>query len=107
MRILQLMGRPYGSLNAGITVQRVMKLHEGRPHVLDLMLNREVRLVINTPSGQRERGDDRRIRSAAVAQRIPCITTLAAASATIQGLESWLKKPLAVKPLQEYHAQLR
>ena len=93
--------------NAGIPVQRVMKLHEGRPHVLDLMLNREVRLVINTPSGQRERGDDRRIRSAAVAQRIPCITTLAAASATIQGLESWLKKPLSVKPLQEYHAQLR
>jgi carbamoyl-phosphate synthase large subunit len=93
--------------NAGIPVQRVMKIHEGRPHVLDLVVNREVRLIINTPSGRRERGDDRRIRSAAVNHRIPCITTLSAASATIQGMEAWLKKPLSVTPLQEYHAQLR
>ncbi|MFN7671904.1 MAG: carbamoyl-phosphate synthase large subunit [Planctomycetota bacterium] len=88
---------------AGIPVQRVMKIHEGRPHVLDLVVNREVRLIINTPSGRRERGDDRLIRSAAVNHRIPCITTLSAASATIQGMESWLKKPLSVTPLQEYH----
>ncbi|MFO0392373.1 MAG: carbamoyl-phosphate synthase large subunit [Planctomycetota bacterium] len=88
---------------AGIPVQRVLKIHEGRPHVLDLVVNREVRLIINTPSGRRERGDDRLIRSAAVNHRIPCITTLSAASATIQGMESWLKKPLSVTPLQEYH----
>ncbi len=92
--------------NAGIPVQRVLKIHEGRPHVLDLLLNREVRLVINTPSGRRERSDDQQIRSAAVSHRIPCITTLAAAAATIQGLEAWSKKPLEVMPLQEYHAQL-
>jgi carbamoyl-phosphate synthase large subunit len=91
---------------AGIPVQRVMKIHEGRPHVLDLVVNREVRLIINTPSGRRERGDDRLIRSAAVNHRIPCITTLSAASATIQGMESWLKKPLSVTPLQQYHGQL-
>jgi carbamoyl-phosphate synthase large subunit len=91
---------------AGIPVQRVLKVHEGRPHVLDLVLNREVRLIINTPSGRRERSDDRLIRSAAVSHRIPCITTLAAASATIQGMEAWLKKPLEVTPLQDYHAQL-
>jgi carbamoyl-phosphate synthase large subunit len=92
--------------NAGIPVQRVLKVHEGRPHVLDLVLNREVRLIINTPSGRRERSDDRLIRSAAVGHRIPCITTLAAAAATIQGMEAWLKQPLEVTPLQEYHAQL-
>jgi carbamoyl-phosphate synthase large subunit len=92
--------------NAGIPVQRVMKIHEGRPHVLDLVMNREVRLIVNTPSGRRERSDDRLIRSAAVSHRIPCITTIAAASATIQGLEAWLKKPLEVTPLQDYHAQL-
>jgi carbamoyl-phosphate synthase large subunit len=92
--------------NAGIPVQRVFKIHEGRPHVLDLVVNREVRLIINTPSGRRERSDDRQIRSAAVSHRIPCITTLAAASATIQGLEAWLKKPLQVTALQDYHAQL-
>ncbi len=92
--------------NAGIPVQRVFKIHEGRPHVLDMVVNREVRLIVNTPSGRRERSDDKQIRSAAVSHRIPCITTLAAASATIQGLESWLKKPLAVRPLQEYHGEL-
>ena len=63
-------------------------------------------LIINTPSGRRERGDDRLIRSAAVSHRIPCITTLAAAAATIQGLEAWLKKPLEVFALQDYHGAL-
>jgi carbamoyl-phosphate synthase large subunit len=92
--------------NAGVPVQRVLKVHEGRPHVLDLVLNREVRLIINTPSGRRERSDDRLIRSAAVSHRIPCITTLSAASATIQGMEAWLRQPLTVTPLQAYHAQL-
>lgn len=74
--------------------------------MLDLVLNREVRLIINAPSGRRERSDDRLIRSAAATHRIPCITTLAATAATIQGLEARLKKPLAVTPLQDYHAQL-
>jgi carbamoyl-phosphate synthase large subunit len=92
--------------NAGLPVERVQKIHEGRPHVLDLVLNREVQLIINTPSGKRERGDDRRIRSAAVSHKIPCITTMAAAAATIQGLEWVAKKPLDARPLQEYHSQL-
>ena len=92
--------------NAGVPVQRVFKIHEGRPHVLDLIVNQEVRLIINTPSGRRERSDDRLIRSSAVSRKIPCITTLSAASATIQGLENWLKKPLAVTTLQEYHSRL-
>jgi carbamoyl-phosphate synthase large subunit len=92
--------------NSGVPVQRVLKIHEGRPHVLDLLVNHEVRLIINTPSGRRERSDDRLIRSSAVSHKIPCITTLAAAAATIQGLEWWLQKPLAVRPLQDYHAEL-
>jgi carbamoyl-phosphate synthase large subunit len=92
--------------NSGVPVQRVFKVHEGRPHVLDLLLNREVRLIINTPTGRKERSDDRLIRSSAVTHKIPCITTLAAASATIQALEWWLKKPLLVRALQEYHAAL-
>lgn len=89
--------------NAGINVQKVFKIHEGRPHVLDLIVNRECRLIINTPSGRRERSDDRLIRSSAASHRIPCITTLAAASATIQGLENWMKQPLQVTPVQEHH----
>ena len=88
--------------------KRVKKIHEGRPHVLDLIKSiSEVRLIINTPSGRRERSDDRLIRSAAASHRIPCITTLAAASATIQGMENWMKQPLAVAPLQEHPQRLR
>ena len=89
--------------NAGITVERVFKIHEGRPHVLDLIVNRECRLIINTPSSRRERSDDRLIRSSAASHCIPCITTLAAASATIQGLEMWMKQPLQVTPVQDHH----
>ena len=92
--------------NAGVPTTRVFKVHEGRPHVVDLLVNHEVRLIINTPSGRKERSDDRLIRSSAVNHKIPCITTLAAAAATIQGLESWLKKPLGVQALQDYHATL-
>ena len=90
--------------NAGINVTKVFKIHEGRPHVLDLIVNRECRLIINTPSGRRERSDDRLIRSSAASHRIPCITTLAAASATIQGMEMWMKQPLEVTALQDHHA---
>ena len=104
--ILATSGTARALTNSGVPVQRVLKIHEGRPHVLDLLLNGEVRLIINTPSGRRERSDDRLIRSSAVAHRIPCITTLAATAATIQGLEWLLKKPLAVRPLQEYHSQI-
>ena len=90
--------------NSGLPVQRVQKVHEGRPHVVDLLMNQEIQLIINTPSGRRERSDDRMIRSSAVSRKIPCITTMAAAAATIQGLEWWLKKPLDVQALQDYHA---
>ncbi|GAB4136528.1 MAG: carbamoyl-phosphate synthase large subunit [Planctomycetota bacterium] len=92
--------------NAGIPAQRVLKVHEGRPHVLDLLANREVRLIINTPSGRKERSDDRLIRTSAASHKIPCITTMAAAAATIQGLERWLGKSLEVAALQDYHAAL-
>jgi len=84
----------------------VFKIHEGRPHVLDLIKNREVRLIINTPSGRLERSDDRLIRSSAVTYRVPCITTLAGAAATIQGLE-WIRNvSLDVAPLQFFHGEL-
>ena len=92
--------------NAGIPVERVFKIHEGRPHVVDLIKNRQVKLILNTPSGRLERSDDKQIRSTAVQFKVPCITTLAAMSATVQALE-WLKtQPLEVRPLQEYQAAL-
>jgi carbamoyl-phosphate synthase large subunit len=92
--------------NNGIPVETVHKIHEGRPHVLDLIKNKQVQLIINTPSGRMERSDDRQIRSESVSYKIPCITTLAAAAATIQGLE-WIKnRPLNVVPIQDHQASL-
>ena len=92
--------------NSGIPVSVVHKIHEGRPHILDLITNRQVQLIINTPSGKMERSDDRQIRSSAVSFKIPCITTLAAASATLQGLE-WMKdRPFDVTPIQDYQTTL-
>ena len=74
--------------------------------MLDLIKNQQVKLIINTPSGRMERSDDQQIRSSAVSFKIPCITTLAAASATIQALE-WIKnRPLEVMPIQDHQAGL-
>ena len=102
-RLVATSGTARALQNAGIPVEKVFKIHEGRPHVLDLIKNREVRLIVNTPSGRAERSDDRLIRSTAVTLKLPCITTLAAASATIQAIE-WIRtRPLEVRPLQEYH----
>ncbi len=91
--------------NSGVEVERVFKIHEGRPHILDLIKNQEVKLIINTPSGGQGRDDDRQIRSSAVSYKIPCITTLAASSATLQGLEWVRRRPLEVRPLQDYHSE--
>ena len=103
LEILATSGTAKALNNSAIPATRVFKVHEGRPHVVDLIKNREVTLIVNTPSGRMERSDDRLIRSSAVTYKIPCITTLAATSATIQGME-WIKRrPLDVRPLQSYH----
>lgn len=70
--------------NAGIKVEDVAKLQEGRPNLLDFMKNKEIALVINTPSGKGSRTDEGRIRAGAVANGVTCITTLAAAQAAVE-----------------------
>jgi carbamoyl-phosphate synthase large subunit len=92
--------------NSGVPVKRVFKVHEGRPHVVDMIKNQQVALVINTPSGRMERSDDVVIRSTSVAYKIPCITTMAAAAATIQALEWIHRRPLQIRSLQEYHQEI-
>jgi carbamoyl-phosphate synthase large subunit len=101
-RLIGTAGTARALRNNGVPCERVLKLHEGRPHVLDLIKNREVRLIVNTPSGKVERSDDRVIRSTAVTLKVPCITTLAAASATVQALERLQQKALDVCALQDY-----
>ncbi|MDQ6914061.1 MAG: ATP-grasp domain-containing protein, partial [Verrucomicrobiota bacterium] len=88
---------------AGIPVHRVFKLREGRPHVLDRIKNGDVQLIINTPSGKIPREDEIKMRSGARTLKIPIITTMRAAQASVRGIASLQKSSLQVKTLQEYH----
>jgi carbamoyl-phosphate synthase large subunit len=91
----------------GIPCERVNKVGEGRPHIVDLIKNREIALVLNTPYGKKERKDDSAIRAAAVHAHVPCITTLAGIQAIVSALTSLHKSPLVVRSLQSYHERLR
>jgi len=88
---------------AGIEVQRVNKVHEGRPHVVDMIKNREVDMVLNTPYGKQQRVDDSSIRAAAVSSGIPCITTLAGISAVVSALTAVHRADYEVRSIQELH----
>jgi len=88
---------------AGLKVQRVMKLLEGRPNVIDLLKNKEIQLVINTPSGAAPRADEIRIRTTAVYTGTPIMTTLSGAKAAVLGIAALKKSGYGVKTLQEYH----
>jgi carbamoyl-phosphate synthase large subunit len=88
---------------AGLQVQRVMKLLEGRPNVIDLMKNKEIQLVINTPSGAVPREDEIKIRTTAIYTGTPIITTLSGAKAAVLGIAALKQSGYSVKTLQEYH----
>ena len=88
----------------GLNVDLILKLHEGRPHVLDAIKNHEIQLIVNTPSGEEARTDARLIRRTALAYKIPIITTIAGARATAAAIRSLQSQPLDVKPIQEYIA---
>ncbi len=89
---------------AGVTACRVLKVHEGRPNVVDMLKNRKIQLVINTPLGRRGKSDSAAIRREALLRQVPTITTIPGAAAAVTGLESLARGGLAVKSLQEYHA---
>ena len=92
----------------GIEVGVIAKIGEGRPDVLDVIKNREVKLVINTPSGRRDsRADDSRIRQAAIKYKLPYLTTLAAVRAAAEGIAAAFAGKGGVKSLQEYHATIQ
>jgi carbamoyl-phosphate synthase large subunit len=88
----------------GIPATRIYKVHEGRPHALDLILNGEVQLLINTPEGKHAQRDDYTIRQAAIAHRVPYTTTLSAASAACDALLATRTRDATVRSLQEWHA---
>jgi carbamoyl-phosphate synthase large subunit len=89
--------------SAGLEITKVFKIGEGRPNVLDLVKNGQIQFIINTPSGKTPRQDEVKIRTAALAQRIPIMTTVRAASASAKGIRSLQKGGMTVQSLQEYH----
>jgi len=85
---------------------RIKKLCEGRPNIADAIKNGELRLVINTPLGKESKEDDSYIRMTAIQQKVPYVTSLAAAQASVAGIEAMKKGKIGPKALQEYHAEL-
>jgi carbamoyl-phosphate synthase large subunit len=90
----------------GLDVEEVFKVGEGRPHVVDKMINGEVHWIINTPLGVQSKFDEMAIRRGALERGLPTITTLAAAKAAVQGIQSMKAAPPTVVSLQEYHKEL-
>ena len=88
---------------AGVPAKKLYKLAEGRPNVLDMIKNDEIAFIINTPSGRVPRQDEVRIRSASITHRIPIMTTLRGASASISAIRSVQKSGVNVTALQDYH----
>jgi carbamoyl-phosphate synthase large subunit len=91
----------------GIQTEHILKMHEGRPNIVDAIKNNEIQLIINTPAGKLSKHDDSYIRKAAIAYKLPYITTTAAAAAAVKGIAERLKKTAPVRSLQNYHANIK
>jgi carbamoyl-phosphate synthase large subunit len=90
----------------GTPVTRVLKVNEGRPHGVDLIVNGDVHLLVNTPLGKHAQQDDERLRKAALANRVPYTTTLSAANAACDAIAARRERDPGVRPLQAWHARL-
>jgi carbamoyl-phosphate synthase large subunit len=92
---------------AGLIIERVFKVKEGRPNIVDLIKGDRIQLVINTPRGQDTFFDEMAIRRATVVARIPTITTIAAAQAAVEGIAAMQRRQTTVYALQQLHAETR
>ena len=90
----------------GLDVEVIFKINEGRPHVGDKLLNREIDLIVNTPLGRESFFDDITVRRIAMMLSVPCVTTLTGAAATVSAIQALRNAELAVRPLQDYHASM-
>ena len=91
----------------GTKAERIKKLHEGRPNIVDALANGKIHLLINTPSGKESIYDDSYIRKAAIKHKVPYVTTPAAAVAAALGIEAARNRTCRVESLQEYHRGIR
>ena len=87
----------------GLEVEVINKVAEGRPHIVDLIKNREIDFVINTVSGAQAQKDSFSIRESALQYKIPFTTTISGATAAVNAIEMFKKKKMNIKPIQEYH----
>jgi len=85
----------------GVKVDEVKKIQQGHPNLLDYMLDGNLQLVMNTPSGKGARTDEGRIRAAAVSHGVPCLTTLQAVEAAVRAMEAMRSDPMTVQAVQE------
>jgi carbamoyl-phosphate synthase large subunit len=99
--ILATEGTARSIAEAGIPVERVKKLAEGHPNLLDYLIDGKVALILNTPSGKGARTDEGRIRAAAVQHGVPCITTFQAAEAAINAMAALREEGMDVEALQD------
>ena len=90
----------------GLDVELIYKVNEGRPNVVDRIVNGEIHLVINTPLGRESFFDDRAVRRAATMAQVPCITTLTGATAAVSAIRALRSQTLSVRSLQDYYAEV-
>jgi carbamoyl-phosphate synthase large subunit len=87
----------------GVVSRKVLKVHEGTPNIADLIQNRDIHLVFNTPAGKEARIDDKKIRQNAVRYHVPIITTPAGIRASVAGIKALKGKTMDVRALQEWY----
>jgi carbamoyl-phosphate synthase large subunit len=91
----------------GIESESILKLHQGRPNIVDAIKNGEIQLIVNTPAGKLSVTDDSYIRKSAIQHNVPYITTVAAAMAAVEGIKAKKNQEDTTKSLQEYHAEIQ
>jgi len=90
----------------GLNVKEVLKVGEGRPNIVDLIKNGEIDLIINTPLGKVSRFDENAIGRNAILKKIPFITTLSGAAASVKGIQAMRRESIKVRALQDYHKEI-
>jgi carbamoyl-phosphate synthase large subunit len=102
--ILSTPGTAQALMEHNIPVTRLTRLDEGRPNLLDYIKNKDIGLLINTPSGPKPRRDEVMIRNAAVSHGIPVVTTISGAVAVIGGIQALRRGSFAIRSLQEIYS---
>ncbi len=105
--ILSTPGTAKTLMDSGVSVKQLPRLDEGRPNLMDYMKNRDVELLVNTPSGPKPRHDEIRIRSVAVSHNIPVVTTISGARAMVNAINSIRHHGLTVRSLQDRYNEKR